>query len=97
MNSPKGGERLRAALSVTVALVALMLCTTLVVSEVSAAPVGTVGISSLPGVTPSPLNGLLSFLAGFVAHLVYSNQSLLNNFRIFLVHDLGSAGAKTFS
>jgi len=35
---------MRKAFSVTVALVALVVCTTLVVSEVSAAPVGTVGI-----------------------------------------------------
>jgi len=79
---------MRKAFSVTVALVTLMLCTTLVASEVSAAPVGTVG-ASLPGVTPSPLNGLLSFLARFVVFVTHGNDQLLTNFATFFRHDVG--------
>jgi len=76
---------LRAALSVTVALVALMLCTTLVVSEVSAAPVGTVGAAVAPPQrVPPGVNALLSFLAGLVAHVIHGNAELLKIFATFL-------------
>jgi len=56
---------LRKAFSVTVALIALMVCTTLVASGVSAAPVGTVGMR----VIATPPN-FFTMLQQWIMHFV---------------------------
>ena len=81
---------MRKLFSVSVVLITLMLCVTLFASDVSAAPVSTVGGAPCPppANTP-PINAVLSALAGTVAHFVNGSPQVLITFLQFLAQYTG--------